>query len=204
MTNAFHVVSIGWPVLKCLKRHSIEQRPSRVRGSLRSPGAYAAATFSFTRSIWAPTALSFLLDLLVAAVDVVDAVDPRRALGDQRCQNEGRRRAQVARHDGRALQLAHALDDGRRAFLADAAAHAVQLTDVQEAVREDAFRNHTHPVAEAQQRHELGLKIRREAGVRLGRHLDGFSRRELDTNSVPFSRLIFTPTSSSRSLTAIR
>jgi len=29
------------------------------RGSLRSPGAYAAATFSFTRSIWAPTALSF-------------------------------------------------------------------------------------------------------------------------------------------------
>jgi len=32
MTNAFHVVSIGWPVLKYLKRHSIEQRPSRVPG----------------------------------------------------------------------------------------------------------------------------------------------------------------------------
>ena len=73
----------------------------------------------------------------------------------------------------RTLQFLHALDDRRRAFLADAAAHAVQFAHVQEAVGEDPLGDHADAVGQAQQRHELGLQVGGEAGIGLGGHLDG-------------------------------
>src|SRR5688572_4838410 len=73
-----------------------------------------------------------LFDLLVTAVDVVDAIQPRRTTGDEAGEDECRRGAEVGAHHARALQFLHALDNRRRAFLADAGAHAVELADVQE------------------------------------------------------------------------
>ena len=104
---------------------------------------------------------------------MVHAVEPGRAAGDEAGEHEGGRGAEVGAHHAGALEFLDALDDGGRALLADAGAHAVELADVQEAVGEDPLGDHAHPVADRQQRHELRLDVGGEAGERLGRHLDG-------------------------------
>ena len=55
---------------------------------------------------------------------MIDAVDHRLALGRKRCDDERHGRAKIRRHDGRALQLLHALDDRRVAVEADVRAEA--------------------------------------------------------------------------------
>src|ERR1035437_69139 len=62
-------------------------------------------------------------DLLVSAVDVVDALNRGLAFGDQGGDDQGGRRPQVAGHHGGAHQFLYARDDGRGAFLADVRAH---------------------------------------------------------------------------------
>src|SRR5690606_896149 len=56
--------------------------------------------------------LELLFDALVAAVDVVDAVDQRIAVGNQRRQHQAGRGAQVGGHDRRTLETIHPGDDG--------------------------------------------------------------------------------------------
>src|SRR4051794_32268375 len=53
-----------------------------------------------------------LLDLFIAAIDVVNAVNAGGSLGDQAREHQCRRGAQVAGHDAGALQFLDALDDG--------------------------------------------------------------------------------------------
>src|SRR3989449_11152001 len=52
-----------------------------------------------------------LLDALVTAIEVIDSIDSRLAFGNQTRDDEARRRAQVGRHDGRALQLSDSTHD---------------------------------------------------------------------------------------------
>src|SRR5258707_11797624 len=52
-----------------------------------------------------------LLDTLVAAVEMIDPVDPSLALGDQTGDHEARRSAQVRRHHVRPLQPGDAVND---------------------------------------------------------------------------------------------
>src|SRR5665213_242461 len=112
-----------------------------------------------------------LLDLLVAAIDVINAVDARRATCHQAGQDQGGRGAKIAGHHTGALKLLNALNYSSWPFLADMRAHAVQFADVEEAIRENSFGDHAHAVAKAQQRHKLGLKVGRETRERLGGHL---------------------------------
>ena len=108
-----------------------------------------------------------MFDFFVTAIDVIDAIDPGGAARDQAGQHQGRRCAKVAGHHAGTLEFLHALDDGGRAFLADAGTHAIQFTDVEEPVGEDAFGDDAHAIGEAEQCHELGLKIGGESGVGL-------------------------------------
>ena len=68
-----------------------------------------------------------LLDVLVATIEVVDAVDDGFAVGDQPGQDQRRRSAQVGRHHRRAAELLDAADDRGVAFDADVGAQAQQL-----------------------------------------------------------------------------
>ena len=95
--------------------------------------------YSFTRSMCAPSSLELFVEMLVAAVDVVDAVDFGDAFGLQAGEHERRRGAQVAGHHGRAAQSLDALDDGGGAFDLDFRAHALQFRDVHVALRENVF-----------------------------------------------------------------
>src|SRR5207302_11397824 len=54
-----------------------------------------------------------LLDAFIAAIEVVDPIDPGLTLGNQTRDHEARRGTQVGRHDGRALQLRNAAHDSR-------------------------------------------------------------------------------------------
>ena len=51
-----------------------------------------------------PERVQLLVDHLIAAVDVIDAVYFRNAFGLQSCQDQRRRCAEVAGHDGRAAE----------------------------------------------------------------------------------------------------
>src|SRR5262245_47532369 len=52
-----------------------------------------------------------LLHFLVAAIEMVNAIDRGLALGDQPCNHEAGRSAQVGSHDGRCRQFGHAGDE---------------------------------------------------------------------------------------------
>src|SRR2546423_14185232 len=79
----------------------------------------------------------FRLDLFVAAINMIDALDERLAFGDKTGQHERRGGAQIRRLHARARQGRRAGDDGRVAFDAYARAHALQLADVRKTVLED-------------------------------------------------------------------
>src|SRR3954470_19404651 len=79
------------------------------------------------------------LDPLVAAVQVVDAIDHRPAFGDEAGDDEARRRPQVGRPDVRAGERIRALHHGRVALDVDVRAEAAQLLHVHEAVLEDGL-----------------------------------------------------------------
>ena len=91
------------------------------------------------------------------------------------------------------------------AFLADARPHAIQFANVQKPIGENPLSDDADAIRQAEQGHELGLQSVGKPGIGLGRHFHRIEPARLaDTNTVPFSRSICTPTSSSRSVTAIR
>src|ERR1700694_2460922 len=67
------------------------------------------------------------LERLVAAVEVIDAIDDGLALGHQRGNDQARRRAQIRRHDGSALQPLDAFHDRGVALDRDVGAQPLQL-----------------------------------------------------------------------------
>src|SRR5215470_5726027 len=78
-------------------------------------------------------------DALVAAIEMVDAVDCRLALGHEAGDHQPRGRAEVGRHHIGALERMDALDDGRAALDLDVGAEALQLLHVHHAILEDGL-----------------------------------------------------------------
>ena len=117
--------------------------------------------------------VEFLVDELVAAVDVIDAVDLGDAFGVQAGEDEGGGGAQVAGHDGRAAHALDAFDDGGAAVERDVGAHALELGDVHEALREDGVGDDADAAGLGEERAHLRLHVGREARIRLGGELEG-------------------------------
>src|SRR5262245_12583379 len=82
-----------------------------------------------------------LLDVLVAAIEMVDAVDHRLPLGHEPRDYQARRGAQVGGHDVRAREAVHAADDRGVALDVDGGTQAAQLLHVHEPVLEDRLRD---------------------------------------------------------------
>ena len=94
------------------------------------------------------------------------------ALGDERGDDQPRRRAQVGRHHGRARELVDALHDRDAAVDVDLRAQAQQLVDVHEAVLEDRLGDRRRAVGDAVERHQLRLHVGRERRVLAGANAD--------------------------------
>src|SRR6201989_109703 len=111
------------------------------------------------------------LDLLVAAVYVIDAVDDCLALRRKPREHERRRSAQVGSLHTRAREFAWAFDDSRAmALYVNRSAHALHLRGVHEAVLEYRLGDARAPFGLRHKGHVLRLHVRREVRVRLGRH----------------------------------
>ena len=112
------------------------------------------------------------LEPLEAAVEMVDAVDRRLAFRGQPGDHQRHRSAQIGRHDGRALELRHALDDRRLAGQVDVGAEPGQFLHVHEAVLENRLGDLRLALGHGHQAHELRLQIGREAREGFGRDVD--------------------------------
>src|SRR6516164_10225 len=84
-------------------------------------------------------AFQLLLDMLVAAVHVVDAIEDRFAVCDEGGEDERCGRAKVGAHDGCSGEGSRAADGGSAAVDFDDGAHADELLHVHEAVLEDVL-----------------------------------------------------------------
>src|SRR5712692_1851260 len=100
-----------------------------------------------------------LLDALVAAIEVIDSIDPRFALGNQTRDDEARRRAQVGRHDGCALQLADSAHDRRISRDLDVGAQALHFQGMHEPVLENGLGDDGGAFRDRVQRHQLRLHV---------------------------------------------
>src|ERR1700757_5138543 len=93
---------------------------SEVVGGRLSTGSPLALREDFADAAdFCANAFQLLLDMFVAAVDVVDAVDDGLAVGDQGGQHQGRGSAQVGREHGGCAKGSFAPHDGATAFNAD-------------------------------------------------------------------------------------
>src|ERR1700739_1617351 len=99
-------------------------------------------------------AAELVLEALEAAVEVIDAVDHGLALGRERGDDEGDRRAQVGRHHRRALEPLDALDGRGLAGEGDGGAEPRQLLHVHEAVLENGLGDARGAARARHQRHE--------------------------------------------------
>src|SRR5574343_1401483 len=111
-------------------------------------------------------ARQLFLDPLVTAVEVVNAVDQRFALGDQGGDDQRSRGAQVGGHHGGAFQAIDAADDDVVALDLDVGPEAHQFVDVHEAVFENRLADGRHAIGNAVEGHELRLHVGREGRVR--------------------------------------
>src|SRR5581483_3617289 len=91
-------------------------------------------------------AAQLLLDMLVATVNVVDAVHNGLAVGNQRSQHQRSRRPQVGSQHRRRAQGSLPFHDGAVAFDLDIGSHAHQFLRVHEAVLEDILRDYRSAV----------------------------------------------------------
>src|SRR5882762_10442535 len=114
-----------------------------------------------------------LLEALIAAVEVIDAIDDGLALGHQGGDDQARRCAQVRRHDGSALQPPDAFHHRRVALDRDLGAEPLQLQGVHEAVLEDSLGDSRGAAGDGGERHELGLHVGGETGVGRGAQAHG-------------------------------
>ena len=78
---------------------------------------------------------------------------------------------------GAPVKRLHAAHHGRGAVHVDVGAHAAQLRHVHEAVLEDRLGDHRGAAGRGHQRHHLRLQVGREAGIRLGHHVDARAAR---------------------------
>src|SRR2546428_14017244 len=87
-------------------------------GATNMPAAYRNCTRNSLRDAFdfRGELPEFLVDALVAAVDVIDAVDLGFAIGREAGKHQTRARAQIARHDWCAAQSLHTFDNGTVAF----------------------------------------------------------------------------------------
>src|SRR5690606_2665432 len=108
------------------------------------------------------------LDVLVAAVEVVDAVDGGFAIGDQAGKDQRGRCTQVGRHHRGAAEAGNAGHGGTVALDMDLRAQARQLLHVHEAVLEDRLVEDADAFGDAVHRHELRLHVGGKAGMRRG------------------------------------
>ncbi len=115
--------------------------------------------------------MQLLLDVFVATVDVVDAVDYGRAFGHEAGQHQTGGGAQIGRHHLGTLELLGVAADGDVALQFDVGTHPYQLGHVHEAVLEDGLGDHAGTLSYRVQHGELGLHVGRER--RVGGSLDG-------------------------------
>ena len=113
-----------------------------------------------------------LLQPLETAVEVIDAIDRRLALGASAGDHQRDRGAQIRRHHRRAAQPVDAVDDRRIALELDMGAEARQLLHVHEAILENGLGDARRAPRARHQRHELRLQIGRETRERRGRDID--------------------------------
>src|SRR5690348_4357913 len=81
------------------------------------------------------------VEMLVAAVDVVNATNLRHSLRFQSGENERGRGAKIARHYRRPEKSFHSVDDGSGAFNLHLRAHALQFRNMHVTLRENVFGN---------------------------------------------------------------
>ena len=79
----------------------------------------------------------FLVDVLVATVDVIEAADLSGTLGGERSKNESGGGAEVRGHDRGRRELGDAADDGRAVVHLDIGSHALELGAMHETLREN-------------------------------------------------------------------
>ena len=107
----------------------------------------------------------FFVDVFVASVDVVEAVDFGFALCAEACEDEGGAGAEVAGHDWGTGEVGDAFDDGGGSFEGDLGSHAVEFRDVHEALWEDGFGDDADAWDGGVEGRELSLHIGGEARV---------------------------------------
>src|SRR5271157_412525 len=138
-------------------------------------GGFAGEDFADAADLGADS-LQLFLDVLVTAVDVVDAVNDGFAVGDQSGEHERRRGAQIAGQHGSGAERSLAANHGAASFNLDVGAHAHQFQGVHEAVFENVLRNDRRALGLRGQRHELCLTVGGEAGIFFGAHVGSGER----------------------------
>src|SRR4030042_49376 len=127
----------GLPVMKGSMKTVLEpliltaEWPSQVISILRSFAARSGLLFQSLDG--SAEALEFILDPLVAAVEVLHVIDDGLAPGDQAGQDERGRSPQVGGHHLGAGERCFPLDDGLISAELDVGAKAAELVDVGEA-----------------------------------------------------------------------
>src|SRR2546425_902825 len=111
-------------------------------------------------------------DVLVAAVQVIDVVEHRRPFGAQRRHDEGGARPNVGHADRTAVERAGAGDHRAAAFHVDVRAELAELGHMLKTVFENGLRDDAAAMRLRHEADEGRLQVRREAGVRPGRHVD--------------------------------
>ncbi len=132
------------------------------RGGERSPPLFYSSRLADAFDTGADCAELFF-DLFVAAVDVVDAVNPGCVVGDKRGEDEPRAGAQIGGSDGCSAQRCRPGDGRQIAIDYDVGAHAHHFAGVKIAIFENGFAHARDAVRLRGQRHELSLHVGGEA-----------------------------------------
>ena len=109
--------------------------------------------------------------MLVAAIQVVDALHDGVAVGHQAGNHQAGRSTQVSGHHGGAGKPLHAFYQCSVALCADLRAHAVELGHVHEAVFKNGFHHPAAALGHRVHRHKLRLHIGGKARMRHGAHV---------------------------------
>src|SRR5438876_2129143 len=112
-------------------------------------------------------------NILVAAVQVIDVVEDRRPLGAEGCHDEGGAGTDIGDVDRAAVECVGTGDDRGAALYTNVRPQLAELGHVLKAVFEDGLRDVALAVRLRHQADERRLQVRRKAGVRPGRHVDG-------------------------------
>src|SRR5690606_16545443 len=137
---------------------------ARIASAASGPASAKRASFGMGRPLLDPLDIradtaQLAHDLLIAAVEMVDAADDGFALGGKPGKDQADAGAQVGGHHRGAAQLFHAGDAGVAAVDLDLRAHPRQFGGVHEAVLENGFLQLAGALGGAEQRHHLRLQV---------------------------------------------